>query len=154
RSVASGWTGQACSPLRVNPADDWLSNFRHFSPRRRRTFLERVTRKQQEHFMSWPVRSVVALCLLLESAAFAEPPAVKVDRYGGPLPPGAIARLGTTRLRHPGMKSLTFFPDGKALASTAYGGTVRLWEVRTGKELLAFANQEASCVAFSPDGKG
>jgi WD40 repeat protein len=49
--------------------------------------------------------------------------------------------------------SLSFCPDGKTLASCASDGTVRLWNVTTGKGVGVLAPVPAhSQVAFSPDG--
>jgi hypothetical protein len=37
----------------------------------------------------------------------------RTDALGDPLPPGALLRIGTTRLRHQGVVSgVTFSPDG------------------------------------------
>jgi len=81
-----------------------------------------------------------------------------VDLYGDPLPPRALARLGTIRFRQGGdVNGLAFSPDGKFLASA--GGwsdrSVHLWEVATAKEVRLFTGpkQNVHTVAFSPDGK-
>jgi RNA polymerase sigma factor (sigma-70 family) len=47
--------------------------------------------------------------------------------------------------------SVTFSPDGKTLASGSLEGTVKLWDMATGKERAAVKGYPA--VAFSPDGK-
>src|SRR5713101_9815218 len=65
----------------------------------------------------------------------APPKAARTDRYGDPLPEGAIARLGTVRFRHGAyVLAMAFTADGKQLLSYSTNG-VRVWEVATGKEL-------------------
>ena len=52
-----------------------------------------------------------------------------------------------------GVRSLTFASDGK-LVTSGQDGTVRLWNVQTGQELLRLpVNGYADSVAFTPDGK-
>lgn len=81
---------------------------------------------------------------------------VRQDLAGDPLPPGAIARLGTVRLRH-GEVVLTvaFSPDGKTLASAGMDSVLRLWETATGRLLHALRDHTnpVTGVAFAPDGK-
>jgi WD40 repeat protein len=79
----------------------------------------------------------------------------RTDRHGDPLPPGARARLGTTRLRHVNVAALTLSPDGAVLASGDGGSTVTLWDTATGKELgrLPGLLNDHTPATFSADGK-
>jgi RNA polymerase sigma factor (sigma-70 family) len=71
-----------------------------------------------------------------------------------PLPPGAVARLGTLRFRHGDpIQDISLGADGKSIVSAA-GKFVHIWELATGKERgrLAF-EVPVPCVACSSDGK-
>lgn len=61
-----------------------------------------------------------------------EPDAVRVDRYGDPLPRGAIIRLGTVRYRFQST-GLAFLPDGETVVSAKWAGVISFWKARTGK---------------------
>jgi hypothetical protein len=72
------------------------------------------------------------------------------------LPPGASARLGEVRYRNVGrVFSVAFSPDGKTLAAGAWDGSIRLWDVATGKELRQYTGHSGwvRSVVFSPVGK-
>jgi WD40 repeat protein len=98
-------------------------------------------------------------CLAAAAAGASELPALpRPDAVGDPLPPGAVARLGTLRWRASGpVDHLAFAPDGQTVASSSPSpGEVVLWDVATGRPRLRLAvNLElpyARCLAFSPDG--
>ncbi|MCI0455873.1 MAG: sigma-70 family RNA polymerase sigma factor [Gemmataceae bacterium] len=78
------------------------------------------------------------------------------DRYGDPLPPGAIARLGTTRFRHAGwgQTAVVCSPDGRWLACHE-GSVVCLLDAVTGKRVREYRGHKGRilCLAYSPDGK-
>jgi RNA polymerase sigma factor (sigma-70 family) len=83
-------------------------------------------------------------------------PPARADRFGDPLPEGAIQRLGTVRFRSPsGVGCVAFTPDGKGLLSTCWDGNVRLWDSATGKELRRFARHGKGVSKFyvTPDRK-
>jgi WD40 repeat protein len=98
---------------------------------------------------------VVVLGLTWGRVQAAADTAPATDRLGDPLPPGAVARLGTVRLQQGfSIGCVHFSPDGKTLA-TSGGKTIHLWELKNGKELRRFTHENALWVrefAFSPDG--
>jgi RNA polymerase sigma factor (sigma-70 family) len=66
---------------------------------------------------------------------------VPADPTGDPLPPGAIARMGSTRFRFSGLvHSLAFALDGRALV---VGGvpSAEVWDARTGRVLHTFGHR-------------
>src|SRR5262249_2936507 len=80
----------------------------------------------------------------------------RLDLAGDPLPPGALARLGSIRFRHAGfVRSVVFSPDGKIVASMGDDHAIRLWEVSTGNEICTCPGHSVAiyALAFSPDGQ-
>jgi WD40 repeat protein len=52
------------------------------------------------------------------------------------------------------VRSVAFSPDGKILASLGLEGTIKLWDIASGKQIRSLGNSEATgSLAFSPDGK-
>lgn len=101
--------------------------------------------------------TVALMCTFLGGAnlSVAMGPEQKLDSYGDPLPRGAVARLGTTRLRQGhSVSALAFSPDGKMLAAISPYGPARLWDTSTGRELRSLPESagEDTVVAFSRDG--
>jgi WD40 repeat protein len=72
------------------------------------------------------------------------------------LPPGAIARLGTTRFRHLNrIFAVTFAPDGKTIASGSHDETAAIWDRATGKLVHRLRGHRGAIdgITYSPDGK-
>jgi WD40 repeat protein len=100
--------------------------------------------------------------LLVVSAALpAGPPATRqkprLDAYGNPLPPGALVRCGSGRLRTAtDHATLRFSPDGHILVLGTRVGAY-LWDWSTGREIAAVRLGDRTfttfAVSFSPDGK-
>jgi WD40 repeat protein len=87
------------------------------------------------------------------------------DHLERPLPPGALARLGSLRLREEfEVRAISFSPDGKKIASVSdREQSIQVWDAATGKLLhriatprifsREFGAPEDHTVAFAPDGK-
>ena len=102
----------------------------------------------------------------ISGAAHAEPPlgrnepqkpTPQTDLYGDPLPVGAVARLGSIRLRHAGMSDFIFTSGGKTILSAGSDRVLRLWDLDTGRQQRAVKLQGAFgpgvCVTISPNGQ-
>ncbi len=88
-------------------------------------------------------------------------PRARNDYYGDPLPPGALARMGSVQLRHE-RAHLAFSADGKTLISAGRDAAVRFWDMATGRQLRQTRIQlpkpspwrgGSTIVGLSPDGK-
>ncbi len=82
-------------------------------------------------------------------------PVVALDRYGDALPQGALARMGTIRLRMGSpVYNFSYSRNGQMLAA---GGdrTVFLWKADTGAEVRQLSGHENRVlgVAFAPEGR-
>ena len=105
--------------------------------------------------------AVASLAMFLAASALSaqeanprsDAPVPKVDRYGDPLPKGAIDRLGTPRLRPPYVRAFRFSPDRRTLFTIGLYGDLVAWDVDTGKKLRTLGKTKGLWLTISPDGK-
>jgi len=109
---------------------------------------------------SWRVNATAWLAGALSAwlvgacAHAAAPPRPRLDILGDPLPPGAVARIGTIRLRTAERCwGVAVTPDGKAILSRA-PGELTFWDIETGKPIRKLRMGASSYPPpFSRDGK-
>jgi WD40 repeat protein len=82
-------------------------------------------------------------------------PGLSRDLLGDPLPPGAVARLGSPRLRHGNIVTgVAYTPDGRFAISASADRTIRVWEPATGKEAARLRTDgDLRGLTLSPNGK-
>jgi WD40 repeat protein len=76
-----------------------------------------------------------------QPAAVANQP-VRKDAHGDPLPPGALLRLGSLHFRHAGPITYVAFPDKKSVITASQDGTIRLWDLDSGKEIRRYGKAD------------
>ncbi len=75
------------------------------------------------------------------------------DARGDLLPAGAVARLGSARLRHPvEVTALAWSADGERLVSVDSQGEIRSWDGRVGRRAAKAPSIRGGTIAISPDG--
>src|SRR5690349_20036274 len=102
-------------------------------------------------------RGALLILLLGCAANAAEKPGGK-DRRGDPLPAGAIARLGTVRLRHTHRTSdAVFTADGNTVLVSDCGGNIVFWDVASAREVGRLHAEDSEVnvlpLALTADGK-
>ena len=83
-------------------------------------------------------------------------PALLIDHYGDPLPPGASSRLGTVRFRQDRMiNRIMYSPDGKFVVTDLGEKALQVWDAGDGRKLrrLDVGIENFRDFRFSPDGK-
>jgi RNA polymerase sigma factor (sigma-70 family) len=79
-----------------------------------------------------------------------------VDRFGDPLPDGAVRRFGTVRFRHDMIEDLAFTSDGKRLIAGVRRTTLAVIDPADGRKLGQVGPMDSNYndgFALSPDGK-
>jgi RNA polymerase sigma factor (sigma-70 family) len=83
-------------------------------------------------------------------------PATQPEGVGDALPPGALFRIGSTRLQHGSpLWAVAAAPDGKLLASVSWDGNLSMWEMPRGRERYrrSVGRLSGEFMAFTPDAK-
>jgi WD40 repeat protein len=100
-----------------------------------------------------PTLFVLAAALAAGAEGAAEP---RLDRFGDPLPPGALVRMGSIRLRpETPAFACSFAPDGKTLYSIGSEPAVHAWDPAGGKLLrrVPLAANAGRGFTLTADGK-
>ena len=101
-----------------------------------------------------PSRLAALLLAVLPAAVWGQ--AVPTDLAGDPLPPGAVARIGSVRLLpRPYLQQVFFTPDGSAVIGRGGDNVIDFWDAGTGRPIGELRDPDLMnfWVDLSPDGK-
>ncbi len=86
----------------------------------------------------------------------APPKAVrKLDRYGDPLPDGAVVRLGTTRYRQDSpIYRIAYTPDGGHFVTDGRDSILRVWDTATGRIIRRIDSNVGAMLDFAITSRG
>lgn len=101
-------------------------------------------------------RSCLALLFLILAVPVRAQPPAKIDLAGDPLPPGAVARIGTVRfLPRPYLEQVFFTADGNTVIGRGADSVVQFWDAETGKPAGELRDPDLRNFRAdqSPDGK-
>ena len=103
-----------------------------------------------------PALTALLVAALVPSRAIGQD---RVDAFGDPLPPGAVARLGSVAWRHgTEVQAIAFSPDGKLAACGGWERqscrdgfddfSIRVLDARTGEPLRALAGHDSGVLGL------
>ncbi|MBX9623656.1 MAG: hypothetical protein K2X82_07560, partial [Gemmataceae bacterium] len=100
------------------------------------------------------MRLLAPLALLVVAGPAAAVNLPRFDRYGDPLPAGAVARLGSVYLSAANCGPIHFSADGKTLFAATDGPAVVEWDAATGKRIrgVMLPGEEGSFPTVCDDG--
>jgi WD40 repeat protein len=101
-------------------------------------------------------RLTCSLALIVVTSARGADPVVRTDLAGDPLPPGAVARIGTVRfLARPYLEQVFFTADGATVLGRGGDNVVQFWDATIGKPLPDLSDPDIVNIRIdmSPDGK-
>jgi WD40 repeat protein len=116
-----------------------------------RRLKSRLTTAEMNEAIPVRTNALVAALLMLAALRAEEP---RRDRFGDPLPQGAIARLGTVHA-HPSVETIAFSADGKTIITTSRH-VVRHWDAATGRVIKVIERpmpRDARDQRISADGR-
>ena len=89
---------------------------------------------------------------VVKVSASSQPP--RTDRYGDPLPPGAVMRLGTARFRQPpSIRHMVYSSNGQLVVTDGGQDRLFVWDAKDGRALrqVDLGIEEIRDLVFAPD---
>jgi hypothetical protein len=121
---------------------------------RKELLLKMAQKELVEQWLGEHIQETVENVLQLDSPGY-HPEDKNFHYFQAMMDPELQGFLGSPNMRHnEAVLGCAFSPDGKQFVSTSGDGTLKLWDVESGKEMRTFSGHKGdvnSC-AFSPDG--